>query len=337
MSWYHFKFRPYVSKAKKQQLAANALAKLKKKNPNLTPVVIEGMGRTLANTWWGKAWNDNLTKYADYENRVGRGRSYVRNGAVLDLQIKEGEIRSMVQGSGSTPYKVVIKINELKSSIWEEIKKNCSKKLSHLSELLLGKFPKEVGTVFTSVGTGLFPEPKSMNFSCSCPDWADMCKHVAATLYGVGARLDKDPSLLFTLRTVDMKELIKDTLTGVKDELNRRAEDSKNIKDSKEIGGKRSRIIRGDDAQKLFQIDMAKNDNDDVINSNVISSKFSPLMRERIRSKRSKGIEKEKGKGKGKKINRPAKLAVVAIKKSKTKPKAKSKAKKGLRSTKRSV
>lgn len=203
---YWGEFAPYVSVAEKKAKAAKKLKKLQKSNPAVRPVVIEGSA--IARTWWGKSWNRNLERYADYENRIGRGRSYVRHGAVLDLQIRAGEATALVQGSRSQPYSVKITIKELAASRWNNIKSTCAGKLDSLPELLAGKFPQALGEIFMEEGKGLFPAPTEIRFSCSCPDWASMCKHVAAALYGVGARLDNEPGLFFTLRGVHVQELI---------------------------------------------------------------------------------------------------------------------------------
>lgn len=199
-------FAPYVSVAEKRARAARKLQELKKKNANIRPVCIDG--RTIARTWWGKAWNRNLESYADYNNRIGRGRSYVRNGAVLDLQIGPGKVACLVQGSRSQPYSVSIQIRPIDKKIWHHIRDTSQGKIGSMQELLAGKFPKELGEVFTVQGKGLFPTPKEIQFECSCPDWAAMCKHVAATLYGIGARLDEEPALFFTLRNAEIKDLV---------------------------------------------------------------------------------------------------------------------------------
>ena len=196
----------YVSVAEKKAKAAKKLKQLKKKMPDIKPVVIEG--NTLARTWWGKSWNKNLERYADYTNRIGRGRSYVRHGAVLDLKIDSGKVTALVQGSISKPYEVVISIKGINQGNWKEIKKQCEGQLKSLQDLLAGKFPKTLGEIFFAKGKGLFPSPQTISFNCSCPDWASMCKHVAATLYGIGARFDEDPSLFFKLRGVDIENLI---------------------------------------------------------------------------------------------------------------------------------
>ena len=200
----------YVSVAEKRAKAARKLKQLKKKNPGIQPIVLEG--QAIAKTWWGKSWNLNLERYADYSNRIGRGRSYVRHGAVLDLQISAGQVNSLVQGSRTKPYTVTIKIKGITKEIWKNMKAACAGKLDSLPELLSGKFPKALGEVFTAQGRGLFPSPQEIGFDCSCPDWASMCKHVAATLYGIGTRLDDEAGLFFKLRKVKIDDLIQQAL-----------------------------------------------------------------------------------------------------------------------------
>jgi uncharacterized Zn finger protein len=199
-------YPPYVSVAEKKAKAAKKLIQLQKRNPNLQPVLIDG--NSIVKTWWGRAWNQNLERYADYSNRIGRGRSYIRNGMVLDLKIQPGRVEALVQGTQSKPYQIAIMINPLDQDAWKRITHDCEGKVDSLPELLEGKFPKALGEIFTAQGKGLFPTPKEIKFSCSCPDWAQMCKHVAAALYGIGARLDQDPMLFFKLRKVDVNELI---------------------------------------------------------------------------------------------------------------------------------
>jgi uncharacterized Zn finger protein len=206
----YWRYPRYVSVAEKRAKAARKLKQLRKKNPAIQPIVLEG--RAIAKTWWGKSWNLNLERYADYSNRIGRGRSYVRHGAVLDLQISAGQVKSQVQGSRAKPYTVTIKIKAITKKIWKNMKVACAGKLDSLPELLRGKFPKALGEVFTAQGRGLFPSPQEIGFDCSCPDWAYMCKHVAATLYGIGTRLDDDAGLFFKLRKVKIDDLIQQTL-----------------------------------------------------------------------------------------------------------------------------
>ena len=200
----YFGWQPYVPVAERRRQAERKLAKLKKKGQSVAPVTIEG--RTIAATFWGKSWCTNLERYSDYENRIPRGRSYVRNGSVLDLQITEGEITAMV--AGSALYKIKIAIAPVKAARWKAICRDCAGTIDSLVELLQGRLAKGVMDRVCREGDGLFPSPTEIKLSCSCPDWADMCKHVAAALYGVGARLDQKPQLLFVLRGVDENELI---------------------------------------------------------------------------------------------------------------------------------
>lgn len=235
-------FPRYVSVAEKKAKAAKKFKQLSKKNPNLKPVILEGSA--IASTWWGKAWNLNLERYADFHNRIGRGRSYVRQGAVLDLQIDPGEARAYVQGSQSSPYSVVISIKNLKEDIWQTILDQCQCKLESLQELIDGSFPKAMAEIFTHKDSGMFPSPKEIKFSCSCPDWAGMCKHVAATLYGIGARLDTNPELFFRMRNVQMSDLIGQAILDHKQKLLARA------------SKKSSRIIEEADLSQTFGIDL---------------------------------------------------------------------------------
>ncbi len=200
----------YVSVGEKRAKAEKKLKQLQKKNPNIEPVVIEGTA--IAKKWWGKSWNKNLERYADYSNRIGRGRSYVRYRAVLDLKIMPGIVKAMVQGSTSTPYDVSIKIKPIPKETWQQITNACEDKIDSLQEFLMGKFPKKLSDIFMAKYKGLFPSPDHISFSCSCPDSASMCKHVAATLYGVGARLDENPALFFKLRSVNVDDLIAEAV-----------------------------------------------------------------------------------------------------------------------------
>jgi uncharacterized Zn finger protein len=202
MSW--FQYRPYVSVAQRRLNAQRELVKLGKKGKAIHPVHLEG--RSIASTFWGKAWCDNLESYMDYANRLPRGRTYVRNGSVVHLDIRAGEIEALV--SGSQIYKVRIQIEPAAKSKWKTLCRECAGGIGSLVELLQGRFSDQVMSVITRQQTGLFPAPKEIDLKCSCPDWATMCKHVAAVLYGVGACLDQRPELLFLLRSVNHEELI---------------------------------------------------------------------------------------------------------------------------------
>ena len=213
MAWGYFGFPRYVSKAEKIRKAEQALKKLRKKGVSLEPVTVDG--RVIAKSWWGRAWADNLERYSDYENRLPRGRSYVRSGAVLDLKIRQGTITALVAGSRATPYKITVTITSLDKKRLAALQKKSMSSLDSLHLLLSGEFPADLKNDFFKQGSGLFPTPKEIKLDCSCPDWADMCKHVAAALYGAAVRLDEKPELFFLLRGIDVKSFIG---TAVADE-----------------------------------------------------------------------------------------------------------------------
>jgi len=204
--WGWGRFPRHVTVEERKRKAKRQLEKLLKKGVRLDPVTAEG--RTIAMSWWGAHWNQNLERYADYAYRLDRGRSYVRSGAVLDLKIKSGLIQAMVAGSGRKPYDVKITIKRLDPGKWKELLEKTSGRIETVSGLLEGVFPHELGDLFFAENKGFFPHPKEIRFTCSCPDFASLCKHTAAALYGVGARLDKQPALFFTLRDVKMEELV---------------------------------------------------------------------------------------------------------------------------------
>ena len=208
---YYDRWKPYVPVAKRRAQAALKAAKLVKKGQTLAPVVIDG--RAIAKTFWGKAWCDNLERYSDYSNRLPRGRTYARNGSVIDLQIAPGAVTALV--SGSEIYQIEVKVTAVPKALWSAVCEDCAGAIDSLVELLQGRFSTNVMARICQEKTGLFPSPKEITFTCSCPDWASMCKHVAAVLYGIGARLDEKPDLLFALRKVDHQELIAEAGQGL--------------------------------------------------------------------------------------------------------------------------
>ena len=207
---FYYGWKPYVSVAQRRAKAERLAAQLKKKGHALSPVTAE---RAIAKTFWGKAWCDNLERYSDYANRLPRGRTYVRNGSVIDLQIAEGKVSAQVMGSEL--YKITVNITAVPKKQWQDIGVDCAGTIDSLVELLQGRLSKGVMERICQPGKGLFPSPKEIKFDCSCPDWASMCKHVAAVFYGVGARLDERPELLFMLRKVDAKELVARASAGL--------------------------------------------------------------------------------------------------------------------------
>jgi uncharacterized Zn finger protein len=204
-------YKPYVSVAERQKKAEKAVAKAKKDGVEMSPIA--SYRGALAKTFWGKAWCDNLESYSDYANRLPRGRTYVRNGSVIDLKISAGHVQAQVMGSEL--YKVSVKVAAVPDKQWKAIGADCSGSIDSLVELLQGKLSTAVMERICKPETGLFPAPKEITLSCSCPDWASMCKHVAAVLYGVGARLDQQPELLFRLRRVDAKDLVTQAGAGL--------------------------------------------------------------------------------------------------------------------------
>nr|VFJ56281.1 MAG: Uncharacterized conserved protein, contains Zn finger domain [Candidatus Kentron sp. DK] len=231
----------YVPVAERRAKAMRKVEKLRKKGHPVEPVIITG--KAIATTFWGKTWCDNLESYHDFENRLPRGRTYVRNGSVIDLQIAPKEVRAMV--SGSSIYKVDISIGALPKAVWEGICQDCAGGIDSLVELLQGRFNKGVMERLCRQDKGLFPKPSEIKFSCSCPDWASMCKHIAAVLYGVGSRLDKRPELLFLLRAVDQNDLVA------------HLDDALPLASQAPEAGKR---LETDDISQLFGLEMAQGD-----------------------------------------------------------------------------
>lgn len=199
-----YEWSPYVSVAKRRAMAAREMKKLRKKGVNIDPIEIQG--RHIAQSFWGKAWCTHLERFSDFDNRLPRGRAYVRNGSVCHLAIKQGTVEAIV--SGSELYHVTIRIAALSLAKWKNVRKQCAGQIGSMLELLQGRLSNQVMRIVTDPFRGLFPQPKDIKLNCDCPDWAEMCKHVAATLYGVAARLDEKPELLFVLRKVDHEELI---------------------------------------------------------------------------------------------------------------------------------
>jgi uncharacterized Zn finger protein len=236
MGWGGFGWGPYVSVAERRRKALKKMEQLRKTGRAISPVVLEN--RTIAQSFWGKAWCDNLESYSDFENRMPRGRTYVRNGSVLDLQIEPGRITALV--SGSHLYSIEVKIAPVAPSTWKSICADCSGSIDSLVELLQGKLSKAVMERISRQRSGLFPTPEEIELQCSCLDWANMCKHVAAVLYGVGARLDQSPELLFRLRQADEKKLISQA--------------GKTLPRAAKAPVK---VLGGEDLSKLFGLDLA--------------------------------------------------------------------------------
>ncbi len=248
----------YVPVAERRRKGEREVARLRKKGHPVAPVRIEG--RAIATTAWGKAWCDNLESYRDYESRLPRGRTYVRNGSVIDLQVGPCEVKALV--SGSSIYKVTIGITSMSAGRWRSIRADCAGRIESLVELLQGRLSKGVMDRMSRQGTGLFPKPSEIRFSCSCLDHASMCKHVAAVLYGVGARLDESPDQLFRLRAVDAGDLMADL-------------------DSAVLAPKPTgdRVLGAEDVSALFGLDLARSDVAGGVVPKPPSSRARPVIR----------------------------------------------------------
>lgn len=209
MSW---NYRPYVSVAQRRANAAKEIRRIEKEGKEIEPLGELSHRLKIATSFWGRAWCDHLEALGDYENRLPRGRTYVRNGSVQHLSMERGRIESLVQGSDL--YEQTIRIDPLPAARWKRIRGRCRGGIGSLIELLQGRISDEIMTVVTDPKDGLFPRPGEIHLDCSCPDWAGLCKHLAAVLYGIGARLDQQPELLFELRGVDHGELIDEDVIG---------------------------------------------------------------------------------------------------------------------------
>lgn len=250
-------WEPYVPVAERRRKAARELEKRRKQGHSVLPVLIEG--RAIVQTFWGKAWCDNLERYSDFANRLPRGRTYVRNGSVIDLRIAPGIIQGLV--SGSEIYKVAVKVTPVTKARWKSICTDCAGAIDSLVELLQGRFSNGVMERICRQNTGLFPSPREIKLSCSCPDWADTCKHVAAVLYGIGARFDQQPELLFRLHEVDEEELI--------------AKAGRALPLAKE-GPAASKVLGSEDLSAIFGLDMAQGIGIDAGLSSVTGAKPRP-------------------------------------------------------------
>ena len=234
-----FYYNEYVPVAVRRAKALKKMEKLKKAGEDILPIE-PFRTRGIAKSFWGKAWCRHLESFSDYSNRLPRGRTYVRNGSVCHLEINQEEARAMV--NGSEMYKLSIHIEPLCPEKWSNIKNACRGKVGSLIELLQGKISDEVMEIVTDRDEGLFPHPNEIRFNCNCPDWAEMCKHVAAAMYGIGVRLDTEPELLFKLRGVNHEELIS-VETAVADI----------------TGGKRSRRrrrLQTEDLENVFGVEL---------------------------------------------------------------------------------
>lgn len=294
MSW-GWGWKPYVPVAERRRKAMAKVEKMKKKGQKIMPVTISG--RTIASSFWGKSWCENLEAYSDFANRLPRGRTYVRNGSVIDLQIEAGRVNALV--SGSDIYKVDIQIQTLRPETWGSIKKECAGRILSLLDLLQGKLSGAVMEIVTRKSAGLFPHPAEIAFNCSCPDWASMCKHVAAVLYGVGARIDQSPELLFLLRKVQHEDLISEGAAA-----------------AAISAGTGDTIIAADELTKIFGIDIDIGNAGEGIPEPAPASK-KPVKPKKVAVVKTAGDTPEKVKKKPPKKSPAASKKTAAAKKTK--------------------
>ena len=278
MGYFGFGWGDYESVATRRRRAEKKVAEFKKRGRSIAPVNVQG--RTIARSFWGQSWCSNLERYSDFENRLPRGRSYVRNGSVIDLQIAKGAVTAMV--SGSELYQVKIAIAPVAAKRWRAICRDCAGAIDSLVEVLQGRLAKAVMDRVCREGDGLFPAPSEIELSCSCPDWADMCKHVAAALYGVGVRLDEKPELLFVLRGVDENEL----LAGADLALKKAAPGAAKVLDDRDVAA-------------VFGLEMAETANSES------SAPTAPKRQQRSKSRRGSKPSAVKETAPAKKSNRP--------------------------------
>lgn len=236
---YYGEWAPYVPVAERQANARKEAKKLLKKGAVLRPINISGL--KIATSFWGCAWCDNLERYADWVNRIPRGKTYARNGSIIDLQMDSGTIDALV--AGQELYEISIKIDPIPTAKWQSIREDCAQQVSSMLDLMRGKLPDDVLKRLTDREQGMFPSPKELKPYCSCPDSARVCKHVAASLYGVGHLLDTEPALFFKMRGVDQSELISDAMSKAF------AEDS--------LGLDNESSLEGVDLSALFGIEIA--------------------------------------------------------------------------------
>jgi uncharacterized Zn finger protein len=159
-------------------------------------------------SWWARRWIQVLESF-HIGSRLQRGRSYARKGQVLSIEVNKGIVKASVQGSREAPYQVTIKVNPLAKAEWERVAEQLSKQAIFAAKLLAGEMPNEIESAFAEAGLSLFPKQlDEIATACSCPDWSNPCKHVAAVYYLLGEAFDQDPFLIFRMRGMEREELI---------------------------------------------------------------------------------------------------------------------------------
>ncbi|HZV04397.1 MAG TPA: SWIM zinc finger family protein [Gemmataceae bacterium] len=163
-------------------------------------------------SWWAKRWITVLESF-NIGARLQRGRRYARDGQVLSIEIEKGRITARVQGSRPKPYEIAIKVKALSATVWKKVADSVAGQAVFASKLLGGEMPHEMEEVLRAAGVSLFPERyNDLTTDCSCPDWSNPCKHIAAVYYLLGEEFDRDPFLIFRMRGMDREEFM--TLIG---------------------------------------------------------------------------------------------------------------------------
>lgn len=169
-------------------------------------------GNKLTRNWWGMAWQNKILSYSDYANRLPRARTYVRTGKVQAITVMPNYVTATVQGSRSDDYTVTITIDPLSKKAKDQLTALFKEHISSMHELLTGAFPKSFADELLGGTHPLFPTPNQLHLQCTCPDWALLCKHVGAVLYGIGVAFDSDPSLFFKLRNLKLDKLVQSSI-----------------------------------------------------------------------------------------------------------------------------
>lgn len=162
----------------------------------------------MSKNWWAKRWNQVLESF-NIGARLSRGRAYARKGQVASIDIKKGEVTSNVQGTRAKPYEIEIKMKVLTTVEWQNVIDVLCSEAIFTAKLLAGEMPQDIEEVFAKAGVSLFPEKENdLETDCSCPDWSNPCKHIAAVYYILGQEFDRDPFLIFKLRGLERDELL---------------------------------------------------------------------------------------------------------------------------------
>lgn len=210
--WSEFPAYQQPSAEMLREQAERSVKAAKKKGQKMEPAIpVTGEDEEICQSWWGRAWCSNLMRYADFASRLERGRRYIRTGTVVDLKIRKGRVEARVQGTRKIPYKVDIRISPFSEEKCQAVMAKCGRKIENMEDLVAGTFPEDLKDLFTEEG-GFFPTPAEISCICSCPDWAIMCKHVAAAMYGIGLRLDENPFYFFEMRGIDINRFLDVTV-----------------------------------------------------------------------------------------------------------------------------